>query len=164
MQLCYSKVDCMQFFCPFSVAANLRIDSRIGCDYKESPIGAIIAQQSCNCCAIISRGCNYLKGLQLLHNSRATVVQLSRGFAIISEVCNYWNQWKSQWNPPIYTCLQSCTTIAQQLCNCRAIVAPQSLWGEIIARQLHNCCAIVVQLSHASSRMTVFDVTTACNL
>ena len=45
-------------FCLFSVAAN----SRIGCDSVESPIGAIIAQQSCY----------YLKGVQLLHNSRAT--------------------------------------------------------------------------------------------
>ena len=39
------SIPCAVFFL-FSVAANSLIDLRIGCDYVESPIGAIIAQQS----------------------------------------------------------------------------------------------------------------------
>ena len=107
---------------------------------------ATIVQQSCNCCEITSGVCNYLKGLQLLYNGCATVVKSPVEFAIISGNCNYWNQWKGQWNPPqpyIYTCLQSCTIIAWQLHSCRAVVAPQSLSGEIIAQLLYNCRATI---------------------
>ena len=79
-----------------------------GCDSVESPIGAIIAQQSSNCCAIISGVCN----------SRATEINVK-----VSGILLYM--------PLLAELHDSCTTIAQQLSNVRAIVAPQSLLGEI---------------------------------
>ena len=43
--------------------------------------------------------------------------------------------------------LNDCTVlVAYMLCNRRAVVAPLSLKGEIIALQLHNSCAMIVRL------------------
>ena len=81
-------------------------------------IDAMIAQQSCNCCAIISGICN----------SRATETNEK-----VSGI-------------PLYIHLlaelhDSCTTIAQQLSTCRTKVAPQSLSGEITisCKQSYDC-------------------------
>ena len=85
---------------------------------------ATIVQQSCNCGAIISWGLQLSQGLQLLCSSRATVVQLSLGFAIISGLA----------------------TIVQQSCNCCAIISGVCNYPKGL-QLLYSSRATVVQLS-----------------
>ena len=86
-----------------------------------------------NCTAVAQLLCNYLKGLQLLHNSRATEI----------------NE-KSVESPYIYLLAElhdCCTTIVQLSCaSCTTI-----------AFDLEN------YLMNTDSCTTVFDVTTACD-
>ena len=78
-------------------------------------------------CQFLNWFANWLRFCRISNrcDSCTVVVQLSEGLATIVQQSCYWNQWKSQWNPPIYIYLlaelhDSCTTIAQQLCNCCA--------------------------------------------